>query len=207
MSLRVWDERVVPRLTDLSLRGHEVGEMREAACAGLTGRVLEIGFGSGLNVRWYPPEVTSVTAIEPSDLGWELSERRRARTALPIARAGLDGQRLDLPDDSHDSALVTFSLCTIPDPRLALREARRVVRAGGRLHVLEHGLAPDEGVRRWQRRMEPVQRAVAGGCHLTRDIPSLVEETGWRIEDSEQAYLPGPAVSRPWTYGYRLVAG
>ena len=207
MSLRVWEERVVPRLTDLSLRGHEVGELREAACAGLTGRVLEIGFGSGLNVRWYPPEVTSVTAIEPSDLGWQLSERRRARTTLTIERAGLDGQRLDLPDESHDSALVTFSLCTIPDPRLALREARRVVRPGGRLHVLEHGLAPEESVRRWQRRLEPVQRAVAGGCHLTRDIPSLVEETGWRIEEAEQAYLPGPALSRPWTYGYRLRAG
>jgi ubiquinone/menaquinone biosynthesis C-methylase UbiE len=207
MSLRVWDERVVPRLTDLSLRGHEVGEMREKACAGLTGRVLEIGFGSGLNIRWYPPEVTSVTAIEPSDLGWQLSERRRARSALTVERAGLDGQRLDLADDSHDSALITFSLCTIPDPLLALREARRVVRPGGLLHVLEHGLAPDESVRRWQRRMEPLQRAVAGGCHLTRDIPSLVEETGWRIEHSEQAYLPGPAASRPWTYGYRLVAG
>ena len=207
MSLRVWEERVVPRLTDLCLRGHEVGELRGSACAGLTGRVLEIGFGSGLNVRWYPPEVTSVTAIEPSDLGWQLSERRRARTTLTIERAGLDGQRLDLPDESHDSALVTFSLCTIPDPLLALREARRVLRPGGRLHVLEHGLAPDETVRRWQRRLEPLQRAVAGGCHLTRDVPRLVEEAGWRIEDAEQAYLPAPAVARPWTYGYRLIAG
>jgi ubiquinone/menaquinone biosynthesis C-methylase UbiE len=206
MSLRVWDEHVVPRLTDLSLRSHEVGELREVACAGLAGRVLELGFGSGLNVRWYPPEVASVTAIEPSDLGWEMSGKRRARSAVPVERAGLDGQRLDLPDDSHDSALVTFSLCTIPDPLLALREARRVVRDGGRLHALEHGRAPDESVRRWQRRLEPVQRAVAGGCHLTRDIPALVEAAGWHVEDLEQAYLPGPAVSRPWTYGYRLVA-
>ncbi len=206
MSLRVWDERVVPRLTDLSLRGHDVGEMREVTCAGLTGRVLELGFGSGLNVRWYPPEVTSVTAIEPSDLGWQISERRRARTALTIDRAGLDGQRLDLPDDSHDSALVTFSLCTIPDPLTALREARRVVREGGRLHVLEHGLAPDEPVRRWQRRVEPVQRAVAGGCHLTRDVPAIVARAGWQVEELEQSYLPGPAVSRAWTYGYRLLA-
>lgn len=206
MSLRLWDERVVPRLTDLSLRGTEVGELRAVACAGLTGRVLEIGFGSGLNVRWYPGEVTGVTAIEPSDLGWEMSERRRARTDLPIERAGLDGQRLDLPDDSHDSALVTFSLCTIPDAVLALREARRVVRDGGRLHVLEHGLAPDESVRRWQRRLEPVQRAIAGGCHLTRDVPALVTEAGWHVRDVQQEYLPGPAASRPWTYGYRLLA-
>jgi SAM-dependent methyltransferase len=148
-----------------------------------------------------------VTAIEPSDVGWEISARRRARTSLPIERAGLDGQRLDLPDDSHDSALVTFSLCTIPDPLLALREARRVVRDGGRLHALEHGVAPEEPVRRWQRRLEPLQRAVAGGCHLTRDIPALVTAAGWRVEELEQAYLPGPGVARPWTYGYRLVAG
>jgi SAM-dependent methyltransferase len=207
MSLRVWDERVVPRLTDLGLRSHEIGEVRDVTCAGLTGRVLELGFGSGLNVRWYPPEVTSVTAIEPSDVGWEMSARRRAGSPVPVERAGLDGQHLDLPDDSHDSALVTFSLCTIPDPVLALREARRVVRDGGRLHVLEHGLAPSESVRRWQRRMEPVQRALAGGCHLTRDIPAVVQEAGWHVEEVEQAYLLGPAVSRPWTYGYRLVAG
>lgn len=206
MSLRVWDQHVVPRLTDRGLRGREVGELRDAACTGLSGRVLEIGFGSGLNVRWYPPEVTSVTAIEPSDLGWQLSERRRSRTRLPIERAGLDGQSLDLPDGSHDSVLVTFSLCTIPDPLLALREARRVVRPGGRLHALEHGLAPEESVRRWQRRLEPLQRAVAGGCHLTRDIPALVERAGWQVQDSEESYLPGPGVARPWTYGYRLVA-
>lgn len=207
MSLRVWDERVVPRMTDLGLRGHEVGEVRAVTCAGLTGRVLELGFGSGLNVRWYPPAVDSVTAIEPSDLAWELSERRRARSTVRIERAGLDGQHLDLADDSHDSALVTFSLCTIPDPGLALREARRVVRPGGRLHVLEHGLAPDEGVRRWQRRLEPLQRAVGGGCHLTRDIPALVGGSGWHVDTLQEAYLPGPDVSRPWTYSYRLVAG
>ena len=206
MSLRVWDEHVVPRLADRSLRGHEVGELRAATCDGLTGRVLEIGFGGGLNVRWYPAGVDSVSAIEPSDVGWELSERRRARSGVRIERAGLDGQRLDLADDSHDSALVTFSLCTVPDAALALREARRVVRPGGRLHVLEHGLAPDETVRRWQRRLEPMQRAIAGGCHLTRDVPALVEGAGWHVEVLEQAYLPGPGAARPWTHCYRLVA-
>jgi ubiquinone/menaquinone biosynthesis C-methylase UbiE len=202
----VWDDHVVPRLTDLSLRGHEVGEWRGAACAGLTGRVLELGFGTGLNVRWYPSEVTSVTAIEPSDVGWRMSEKRRARTSVPIERAGLDGQDLDLPDDSHDSVLVTFSLCTIPDPLRALREARRVVRDGGRLHALEHGLAPDEGVRRWQRRLEPLQKAVAGGCHLTRDVPAMVAEAGWEIEEVEQEYAPGPACSHAWAFGTRLRA-
>jgi len=203
----VWDERVLPRLTDRRLRAPELDELRRAAARGLSGRVLEIGFGSGLNVRWYPPEVTSVTAIEPSDLAWELSAPRRASSDVPVDRAGLDGQRLDLPDDSHDSALVTFSLCTVPDPLLALREARRVVRAGGRLHALEHGIAPEESVRRWQRRMEPVQRTVFAGCHLTRDVPALVASAGWRVEDLDRDYLPGPALARPWTYVYRLVAG
>jgi len=207
MSLRVWDERVVPRLTDRSLRGPELDGLRRATCSGLTGRVLEIGFGSGLNMPWYPGGVTSVTAIEPSDLAWDLSEGRRSASDVRVVRAGLDGQRLDLADDSHDSALVTFSLCTVPDPLLALREARRVVRDGGRLHALEHGRAPGESVRRWQRRMEPVQRTVFAGCHLTRDVPALLASTGWRVEDREQDYLPGPALARPWTYVYRLVAG
>jgi SAM-dependent methyltransferase len=188
------------------MRSPELGDLRAVACAGLTGRVLEIGFGGGHNVRWYPPEVTSVTAIEPSDLAWKLSEPRRARTSLPIERAGLDGQRLDLPDDSHDSVLTTFTLCTIPDAALALREARRVVRPGGRLHALEHGLAADERVRRWQRRLEPAQRAIAGGCHLTRDVPVMVTAAGWDVVDSSADYLPGPAVGHPWTYVYRVLA-
>jgi len=117
MSLRLWDERVVPRLADASLKGHEIGELRGQVCAGLHGRVLEIGFGSGLNIRWYPPAVTSLSAVEPSDVGWELSQKRRARSGVRIERAGLDGQRLDLPDGGHDAALVTFSLCTVALPR------------------------------------------------------------------------------------------
>jgi SAM-dependent methyltransferase len=207
MSLRVWDERVLPRLTDRSLRGPELDELRRAVCAGLSGRVLEIGFGSGLNIPWYPGGVTSVAAIEPSDLAWELAEAQRSASEVPVEREGLDAQLLDLPDDSFDSALVTFSLCTVPDPLLALREARRVVRAGGRLHALEHGIAPEASVRRWQHRMEPVQRRVFAGCHLTHDVPALLASAGWRVEDREQDYLPGPVLSRPWTYVYRLVAG
>lgn len=206
MRLRLWDEQVVPRLTDVSLRGHEIGDLRGQVCAGLWGRVLEIGFGSGLNIRWYPPAVTGISAVEPSDVGWALSQRRRERSSIPIERAGLDGQHLALPDDSHDSALVTFSLCTIPDPLLALREVRRVVRPGGRLHFIEHGLAPDESVRRWQRRLEPLQRAVAGGCHLTRDVADLLSSTGWHSTDLQTHYLPGPALSRPLVHLFRGTA-
>ena len=141
-----------------------------------------------------------MSAVEPSDVGWALSKRRRERSSLPIERAGLDGQHLDLPDASHDSALVTFSLCTIPDPELALRELKRVLRPGGRLHFIEHGLAPDKSVRTWQRRLEPIERFVGAGCHLTRNVAELLPSTGWHSTDLEAGYLPGPRVSRPWLY-------
>jgi len=203
---RVWSEQVVPRLTDVSLRGHEVGDLRARTLLGLRGRVLEIGFGSGLNVRWYPPEVTEVSAVEPSDVGWRLSERRRARSALRVTRTGLDGERLDEPDASYDGAVSTFTLCTIPDVETALREVRRVLRPGGTFHVLEHGLAPDAEVARRQRRWEPVQERVAGGCHLTRDPAALVSAAGFTLVEQESDYLPGPRFSRPWTFGYRLLA-
>jgi ubiquinone/menaquinone biosynthesis C-methylase UbiE len=187
-------------MSDVTLRGRELYDVRQRVCAGLSGRVVEIGFGSALNVRWYPAEVDSVTAVEPSDVAWRLGEERRARSTARVERGGLDGQRLDQADASHDAALVTFSLCTIPDPALALRELRRVVRPGGRLHVLEHGRADTERVRQWQRRVEPVQWRIAGGCHLTRDVPALVADSGWRIEDMESFAFPGPAVARPWAY-------
>ena len=205
MAMTFWDERVVPRMVEVALRSREVGELRDRVCAGLHGRVLEIGFGSGLNVRSYPPAVTSVSAVEPSDLAWELSERRRARTDVAVVRSGLDGQRLTEDDASHDCALVTFTLCSIPDAPTALGEVARVLRPGGTLHVLEHGLAPEESVRRWQRRLDPVQRRVAGGCHLTRDVPALLTAAGFATVRAEQRYLPGPTVGRPWTYGYLMV--
>ena len=169
-------------------------------CTGLSGRVLEIGFGSGLNIRWYPPDVTSISAVEPSDVGWQLSAKRRARTDIPIERAGLDGQHLALPDDSHDAALVTFSLCTIPDPALALREVRRVVAPGGRLHFLEHGLAPEPGVQRRQRRWEPLQKRRGRRVPPHARHPRAGRGNGWEIERLEQFYLPGPSIGRPWSF-------
>jgi SAM-dependent methyltransferase len=196
-----WSERVVPRVNDKSLSTKPVMELRREVCTGLSGRVLELGFGSGLNVDAYPPAVTAVDAVEPSDVGWKLSEERRARASVPIHRVGLDGQRLDAPDASYDAVLSTFTLCTIPDVRAALAEVRRVLRPGGTVHVLEHGLAPDRRVVVWQHRLEPVQRRVAGGCHLTRDIPALLTEAGLRLERLDQAYLPGPGIAKPWGFG------
>ena len=201
-----WSERVVPRLTDRALGTDEIGELRAAACRGLHGRVLEIGFGSGLNLRHLPPAVTSVAAVEPADVGWALSAPRRERAGVPVRRSGLDGQRLVEDDASYDAVLSTFTLCTIPDAAAALAEVRRVLRPGGTLHFLEHGLAPDPGVVRWQRRLEPLQRRIFAGCHLTRDVLALVAAAGLEVTDLDQRYLPGPAVGRPWAYGSLGVA-
>jgi SAM-dependent methyltransferase len=202
----MWRDRAVPRLTDWSLRGSEIGELRAEVCAGLTGTVLEIGFGSGLNLRFYPPAVEDVSAVEPSDHGWHLSERRRARASVPVLRTGLDGQLLDEPAERFDSALVTFSLCTIPDPGRALAEVNRVLKPGATLHFLEHGLSPDPGVARWQGRLEPLQERMFAGCHLTRDPPALVRAAGFELVQLRQEYLPGPRAARPWAYGTLGVA-
>ncbi|WP_426244790.1 class I SAM-dependent methyltransferase [Nocardioides sp. LHG3406-4] len=198
----MWDDRVLPRLVDRALSAAEIAELRAEACAGLRGRVLEIGFGSGLNVEHYPATVASVSAVEPSDVAWALSADRRSRSAVPVERTGLDGQRLAAPDGSYDGVLSTFTLCTIPDVGTALAEVRRVLRAGGRFHFLEHGHSPDDAVARWQRRLEPMQRRVFGGCHLTRDMTALVAEAGLDVTELRTSYLPGPRLSRPWSYAY-----
>ena len=198
----LWNDRILPHLTHRTLDNPVVAQMRRRAVAGLSGRVLEIGFGSGLNVPLYPATVDRVDAVEPSDVAWRMSERRRAASPVPVEHVGLDGQRLEVDDQQYDAALSTFSLCTIPDVASALAEVRRVLRPGGVLHFLEHGISPDPGVARWQRRLDPVQQRVAGGCHLSRDIPALVADAGLEVVELEAAYLPGPAVSRPWMYGF-----
>jgi SAM-dependent methyltransferase len=200
--VRWWSEQVVPRVADASLRGRALGESRTRACAGLTGQVLELGFGGGLNLAHLPAAVTAVGAVEPSETGWRLSERRRARTAVPVERIGLDGQAVAAGDASYDSALCTFTLCTIPDPLAALAEVRRVVRPGGTFHFLEHGLSSDGRVARWQHRLDPWQQRFAGGCHLTRDPGALVEQAGMTLESLEAGALPGFSGPAALTFGY-----
>lgn len=204
--MSLWTDRVLPRLVDRALGSPEVARERAAACAPLRGRVLELGFGSGLNVPWYPAAVTSVDAVEPADVAWELSAPRRLDAVVPITRTGLDGQRLAASDSSYDTVLSTFTLCTIPDLSRALAEVCRVLRPGGSLCFLEHGLSTDVRVAAWQRRLEPMQRRVAGGCHLTRDLPMVLTSAGFVVGPLERHYLPGPTVNRPFTALVRGVA-
>lgn len=167
--------------------------LREQVCSGLSGRVIELGFGSGLNVPYYPATVTSVSAVEPADLGWKLAAGRLAEARVPVERAGLDGQRLPFPENSFDTALSTWTMCTIPDIDAALAELRRVLVPGGTLHFVEHGLSPDPKVQRWQHRLDPLQQKIAGGCHLNRDIATLIRAGGFEIRDLDVFKGQGPA--------------
>jgi ubiquinone/menaquinone biosynthesis C-methylase UbiE len=195
----LYTDQVVPRITNVLLGNKEFSKVRAEACEGLTGDVIEIGFGSGLNLPHLPREVTGVWAVDPSGVAQQLAAKRIAATTVPFHSAGLDGAHLDLPDDRFDSALSTMTLCTIPDVVTALDELRRVMKPGARFHFAEHGQAPDAKVARFQSRFDPWQGRLAGGCHLTRDITALLTEAGFEIEQLRNFYLKVP---KPMGYMY-----
>jgi ubiquinone/menaquinone biosynthesis C-methylase UbiE len=189
--VRFYDDRVLPHIINVVMNTEQTRAIRARVCGGLSGDVVEIGFGTGHNLPYLPPAVTRLHAVEPSGLGVKLARDRIAATTIPVDVVGLDGQRLPLPDDSADAALCTWTLCTIPDAAAAVREVRRVLRPGGRLHFVEHGAAPDAKVRRWQDRFNPIQNRIAGGCNLNRDIRSIIEAGGLHVEQLDAYYGKG----------------
>jgi SAM-dependent methyltransferase len=196
---------ILPRIINFVGGTKAVEPVRRRVCAGLAGDVVEIGFGSGLNIPFYPSAVNRVDAIEPADLAWKLASERVAASRVPVQRSGLDGQSLPFADDSFDAALSTLTLCTIPDVAAALAELRRVLRPGGTLHFVEHGLAPDEGVRHWQHRVEPLQKRLLGGCHLTRPIVDLLTAAGFTITELDVFYERGsPKFEGAYSLGVAL---
>ncbi|MBF6439131.1 class I SAM-dependent methyltransferase [Nocardia cyriacigeorgica] len=197
----IYNDQVVPRLVEVACGIKANDKLRAQVCGGLSGRVVEIGFGSGLNVPFYPQAVRSVSAVEPADLGWKLAGKRVAAATVPIERAGLDGQSLPFADNSFDAAVSTWTMCTIPDIDAALAEVRRVLVPGGTLHFVEHGLAPDAKVQAWQHRLNPIQNAVAGGCNLNRDIRGLIERAGFEIRDVDVFYGGWPKFMVAQTIG------
>ncbi|MFD9548709.1 methyltransferase domain-containing protein [Nocardia salmonicida] len=186
-----YTDRILPHIIDKVCGVAQNGPLRERTCAGLHGTVLEVGFGSGNNIGFYPAAVERVAGVEPAQTAWNIGAERVAASSIPIERAGLDGQSLPFPDAGFDTALSTFTLCTIPDVATALAEIRRVLRPGGTLHFVEHGLAPEESVQIWQHRLDPIQQKIAGGCHLNRDIVGLIIDAGFEITELDRFYQPG----------------
>lgn len=187
----MYRQQVLPRIVNAACGMKSSDQFRIRVCQGLAGEVVEVGFGSGLNVPFYPPAVSGVAAVEPADVGWHLARKRVAASSVPVHRAGLDGQSLPFAADTFDAALSTWTLCTIPDVGAALRELRRVLKPGGSLRFVEHGLAPDESVRRWQHRLEPLQKRAFGGCHLTRPVVDLLTAAGFTLAELDVFYEQG----------------
>lgn len=199
-----YGEQVFPRVINLLMNTKETRKTRARVCGALEGDVVEIGFGTGLNLPHLPPSVSRLRAVEPSELGVHLAQDRIAASPVPVQIAGLDGQSLPFQDNSADAVLSTWTLCTIPDAVAALREIGRVLRPGGKLHFVEHGAAPDAGVRKWQARLNGVQQRVACGCNLNRDISSLIEAGGLTISRLDTYYSPGEP--KPFGSAYEGVA-
>jgi ubiquinone/menaquinone biosynthesis C-methylase UbiE len=187
-----YEERVLPHLINLACSSKPTREQREKIVPLAEGDVLEIGFGSGLNLPFYDPQkVRKIWGLEPS-----AGMRRKARPTvdksnLDVEFIDLPGEEIPLEEDSVDTVLVTYTLCTIPDAIAALEGMRRVLKPGGRLLYCEHGVAPDENVRRWQDRLNPTWSKFTGGCNMNRDILRLITKSGFEITNDEQMYIPG----------------
>jgi ubiquinone/menaquinone biosynthesis C-methylase UbiE len=196
----IYRDRVFPRLMNLTCNTAENRRIRADVCAPLVGDVVEIGFGSGLNLPHLPPAVTRLRAVDPMERGRDLAAERLAQSRVVVDFIGLDGEALLLDDDSVDSALSTWTLCSIPDPRAAVREIARVLRPGGTFHFAEHGRAPDAKVRKWQDRLNGLQQRFACGCNLNRRIDAIVEDAGMTVTGLDNFYANGVPKLFGWTY-------
>ena len=199
--MRFYDEKILPHLIDFACGMGQVMKTRAQVVPLARGRGLEIGIGTGLKLAFYDADkVSAIVGVDPAAQMQALARRRAERIAIPLEMVALELGQIQAADASFDSIVCTFTLCTIPEPLAALREMRRVLKPGGKLLFSEHGRAPDPGVRRWQQRLTPLWKPLAGGCHLDRDIPALLKAGGFTIRELYSSYLPGP---RPMTWVWR----
>jgi ubiquinone/menaquinone biosynthesis C-methylase UbiE len=182
---------ILPKVLNFTCGSAVVRSQRQKVVPLAEGRVLEIGIGSGLNLPFYDPaKVERVIGLDPAEEMLAYARRKSEGLPFTVEYLMLEGERIPLERGSVDSVLVTYTLCTIPDPIAALEGMRRVLKPAGRLIFCEHGRAPDEGVRRWQHRLNPVWNRIGGGCNLDRDIPGLIESAGFRVDSLSSMYLP-----------------
>jgi len=192
-AMGIYGDWVLPRLLDLAMGMKFVSEERKKCLVGVAGTVLEVGFGSGHNLPFYPAEVRKVVAVDPSKQAAKLARKRIAAARFPVDYLNVEGEALAAPDGTFDAAVSTFTLCSVRDPAAALGQLRRVLKPGGKLFLVEHGRSDEPKVQRWQDRMNGVQKALFGNCHLNRDIARLVEEAGFAFDHLDKYYLKGQA--------------
>lgn len=187
-----YEEQILPRGINWAMSGKRFSTLRKQYLKDVGGKVLEVGFGSGLNLPFYTSRVTHLYALDPSEVGRRLAKKRIRRVSFPVEFVELDGIHIVLPDQSVDAVVSTWTLCTIPDPVFALQEIRRVLKPGGVFYFLEHGISPDRGVARLQNLWNPIQKRFAGGCHVNRDIDHLIQDAGFKILGHKRFYMEGP---------------
>ena len=192
--------RILPRIMNAVMSSKENAEIRTRVCAELSGTVMEIGFGSGLNVVHYPTAVHTVHAVEPQSRSVALAADLIAASHARVAHTNLSGEHVDLADGSVDAVLSTWTLCSIPDVNAALAEIRRILKPDGVLHFVEHGISPDGKVARRQHRLEPINKRLFGGCHLCRDIPALIVGAGFAIGEMSTYQHPKEPKPFGWTF-------
>jgi ubiquinone/menaquinone biosynthesis C-methylase UbiE len=195
-----YERWILPPLLDLVMRRKDLTKYRRAVVAAAHGRVLEIGVGSGLNFPLYGKQVELVYGIDPSPRLLSIARRRAAASGIPVELLLGSATAIPLADNSVDTIVMTWTLCSIPDPLAALREMRRVLKPDGNLCFVEDGLSPEPGVERWQRRLTPPWRRIAGGCHLDRKMDNLIRQAGFDLTNLHQGYAPGP---RAMSYMYQ----
>lgn len=197
--MNIYERWVLPPLLDLVMRQRQLHKYRRALVPAARGRVLEIGVGSGLNLPLYASAVDTVIGLDPSGRLLGMAQRRAAKTRIPVQLMQGSATEIPLENGSVDTLVMTWTLCSLPDPLAALREMRRVLNPGGALLFVEHGLSPEPGVAQWQHRLTPLWRHLAGGCHLDRKVDDLIRAAGFELADLKTEYAHGP---RPMTYMY-----
>lgn len=206
--MRLYTDRLLPHLIHWSLRGRPFQQLRQECLQGLSGTVLEVGFGSGLNLPWYPREVTKLWLIEPSEEARRMAQNAIAAAPFPVEPLGGSrptAEAIPLVDGAVDAVVSTWTLCTIPDVERALAEMRRVLAPDGQFRFVEHGRSPEARVARWQDRLTPLQKRLSGGCHLNRPIDRLIEGAGFRLDRIDRFYVRGPKFATYLYAGVGLV--
>lgn len=198
---------ILPKLIEAGCSQPLLMKLRAQYVPQAQGRVLEIGIGTGLNLSYYDKDSVELTGLDPAAELTGHAQARAEELQLPVNMLGVSGESIPAEDKTFDALVCTWTLCSIPNVTTALKEMHRVVKPGAKLYFIEHGASPDEKVARWQKRIEPVWKRIAGGCHLTRAADELIADAGFHITQMESEYLPGPKIATFMTHGVAVREG